>query len=137
MTGTDTGSHDKANGAFFPLVHGMELRRVQQRFLASLLRQPDLVPTVLTTGIVPEDFPEEWRPAFIIATKAHRARPIVAEAQRRSPTIPPTYIRVRLFCWDMARPGKWRSRLSPVFDGAKPPVSRRSPSYRLQQFERP
>ena len=35
MTGTDTGSHDKANGAFFPLVYGMELRRVQQRFLAS------------------------------------------------------------------------------------------------------
>jgi hypothetical protein len=60
MTGTDTGFHDKANGAFFPLVHGMELRRVQQRFLASLLRQPSLVPTVLTTGIGPDDFPAGW-----------------------------------------------------------------------------
>ena len=87
MTGTDTGFHDKANGAFFPLVHGMELRRVQQRFLASLLRQPGLVPTVLTTGIVPEDFPEEWRHAFIIATKEPgRAQQIVAE-HNGDPTI--------------------------------------------------
>jgi hypothetical protein len=59
MTGTDTGFRDKANGAFFQLVRGMELRRVQQRLLASLLRQPGLAPTVLTTGIGPEDFPEE------------------------------------------------------------------------------
>jgi hypothetical protein len=80
MTGTDTGFHDKANGGFFPLVHGVELRRVQQRFLASLLRQPGLVPTVLTTGIVLEDFPEEWRHAFIVATKEPgRARQIVAD----------------------------------------------------------
>ena len=80
MTGTDTGFHDKANGAFFPLVHGMELRHVQQRLLASLLRQPGLVPTVLTTGIVPEDFPEEWRHAFIVATKEPScAKQIVAD----------------------------------------------------------
>jgi len=87
MTGTDTGFHDKSNGAFFPLVHGMELRRVQQRFLASLLRQPGLVPTVLTTGIGPEDFPEEWRHAFIISTKEPgRAQQIVAE-HNGDPTI--------------------------------------------------
>jgi hypothetical protein len=87
MTGTSTGFHGKANGAFFPLVHGMELRRVQQRFLASLLRQPDLAPTVLTTGIGPEDFPEEWRHAFIISTKEPgRAQQIVAE-HNGDPTI--------------------------------------------------
>jgi hypothetical protein len=80
MTGTDTGFHDKANGAFFPLVHGMELRRVQRRFLASLLRQPGVVPTVLTTGIGPDDFPEEWRHAFIMAMKQPgRAKQIVAD----------------------------------------------------------
>jgi hypothetical protein len=80
MTGTDTGFRDKANGAFFQLVRGMELRRVQQRLLASLLRQPGLAPTVLTTGIGPEDFPEEWRHAFTIATKEPgRAKQIVAE----------------------------------------------------------
>jgi hypothetical protein len=87
MTGTDTGFHHKANGAFFPLVHGMELRHVQQRFLASLLRQPGLVPTVQITGIVPEDFPEEWRHAFIVATKElGRVKQIVAD-QKGDPTI--------------------------------------------------
>jgi hypothetical protein len=81
MTGTDTGFHDKANGAFFPLVHGMALRRVQQRFLASLLRQPGLVPTVLGTGIGPEYFPEEWRHAFVLATKEPgSAKQIVADS---------------------------------------------------------
>jgi hypothetical protein len=80
MTGMDGRLHDKANGAFFPIVHGMELLRVQQRLLASLLRQPGLVPTVLTTGIGPENFPEELRHAFIVATRdPGRARQIVAD----------------------------------------------------------
>ena len=38
---------DKTDGAYFPILHGMELRRVQQRMLSALLRQPGLVPTVL------------------------------------------------------------------------------------------
>src|SRR5262249_14518459 len=50
MNGTETSFHDKANGAFFPIVQGIELRRVQQRFLASLLPQPGLVLVVLGTG---------------------------------------------------------------------------------------
>ena len=81
MTGIGKGFHDKTNGAFFRIVHGMELRRVQQRFLASLLRQPGLVPTVLATGIGPEYFPEEWRQAFVLATKEPGcAKQIVADS---------------------------------------------------------
>jgi Protein of unknown function (DUF3987) len=58
----------------------MELRRFQQRMLTALLRQPGLVPTVLTTGIRPEDFPEEWRNAFVVATKEPgRGKEIVAD----------------------------------------------------------
>jgi hypothetical protein len=103
MTGTDTGFHDKANGAFFPLVHGMELRRVQQRLLASLLRQPGLVPTVLTTGIVPEDFPEEWRHAFVMATKEPgRAKQIVPDPHG-DPTIRNLYMQIVLLGHGQAR----------------------------------
>jgi hypothetical protein len=80
MTGIDSGFHDKANGAFFPLVHGIELRRVQERFLTALLRQPGLVRMVLATGIRQEDFPEEWRHVFILATKEPgRIKQIVAD----------------------------------------------------------
>jgi Family of unknown function (DUF5906) len=80
MTGTETGFHDKANGAFFPIVRGFELRRVQQRLLTALLRQPGLVRMVLATGIRQEDFPEEWRHAFILATKEPgRIKQIVAD----------------------------------------------------------
>ena len=97
MTGIDTGFHDKANGAFFPIVQGMELRRVQHRFLASLLRQPGLVPTVLATGIGPEDFPEEWRHAFILATKEPgRAKQIVADPNG-DPTIR-QFVHAQSFC---------------------------------------
>src|SRR6476659_11295770 len=103
MTGTDTGFHDKANGAFFPLVHGMELRRVQQRFLASLLRQPGLVPTVLTTGIGPDHFPEEWRHAFVMATKEPgRAKQIVPDPHG-DPTIRNLYTQIVLLGHGQAR----------------------------------
>jgi hypothetical protein len=71
---------DKTDRAFFPILHGMELRRVQQRMLTALLRQPGLVPTILTTGIRPEHFPEEWRNAFVVATKEPgRGKEIVAD----------------------------------------------------------
>ena len=50
-------------------LHGEQLRRVQQQLLAALLRRPSLAPTVLRSGIRQEDFPLEWRDAFIIATK--------------------------------------------------------------------
>jgi hypothetical protein len=69
MTGTETSLQDKPNGAFFPIVHGIDLFCVQRRLLAALLRDPGLVPTVLATGIGPEYFPEEWRHAFVLATK--------------------------------------------------------------------
>ena len=135
MTGTDTGFHDKANGAFFPLVHGMELRRVQRRFLASLLRQPGVVPTVLTTGIGPDDFPEAWRHAFIMAMKGPgRAKQILADPNG-DPTIRHLYTH-QIVCWDMGAPDKWRSRLSPVFDGGCGAASRRSLSQRHQQLDR-
>jgi Family of unknown function (DUF5906) len=68
MTGAEPGVH-QASGSLFPTVRGGELRRVQQRLLTSLLRQPALVPIILATGISHEHFPEEWRNAFILATK--------------------------------------------------------------------
>ena len=74
MTGMDGRLHDKANGAFFPIVHGMELLRVQQRLLASLLRQPGLVPTVLTTGIGPEKFPRGIAPRLHRGNEGPRSR---------------------------------------------------------------
>jgi hypothetical protein len=71
---------DKTDGAYFPILRGMELHRGQQRMLTALLRQPGLVPTVLTTGIRPEHFPEEWRNAFVVATKEPgRGKEIVAD----------------------------------------------------------
>jgi hypothetical protein len=103
MTGMDGRLHDKANGAFFPIVHGMELLRVQQRLLASLLRQPGLVPTVLTTGIGPENFPEELRHAFIVATREPgRARQIVADPTG-DPKIRTLYMQIALLGHGQAR----------------------------------
>jgi Family of unknown function (DUF5906) len=80
MTGTETGFHDKANGAFFPIARGFELRRVQLRLLTALLHQPGLVPMVLATGIRQEDFPEEWHHAFNLVTKEpQRIKQIAAD----------------------------------------------------------
>lgn len=61
--------HRKGNGAYFPILHGMQLRQCQKRLLAALLRQPGLVPTVLRSGIHPGCFPEDWRDVFVLATK--------------------------------------------------------------------
>ena len=62
MTGTlNDGSQDKANGAYFSRLHGMQLRHAQKRLVCALLRQRGLAPTVLRSGIRQGDFPEEWR----------------------------------------------------------------------------
>jgi hypothetical protein len=103
MTRIDTPLHNKANGAFFPIVHGMELRRVQQRLLTSLLRQPGLIPTVLTTGISANDFPNEWRHAFFLATKEPgNARQIVADSNGDL-TIRQLYVQIVLLGHGQAR----------------------------------
>ena len=44
-------TRDKADGAFFLILKGMELTRAQQRLLVAPLRQPPLLPSVLYTGI--------------------------------------------------------------------------------------
>ncbi len=94
---------DKTDGAYFPILHGMELRRVQQRMLSALLRQPGLVPGVLTTGIRPEDFPEEWSNTFVVATKQPgRGRDIVADPNGDL-TIRHLYMQVALLGHGQAR----------------------------------
>jgi hypothetical protein len=104
MTDTiDTHSHGKANGAFFPISHGLEVRGVQQRLLSSLMRQPDLVSTVSTTGIKQEDFPAEWQHAFYLATKEPgRIRQIVAD-RNGDPTIKQLYNQIVLLGHGQAR----------------------------------
>ena len=71
MTDTlNTGSQYKINGAYLPRLLGTQLRNTQERLLAALLRRPSLVPNVLLrSGILRDDFPNELRNAFIIATK--------------------------------------------------------------------
>ncbi len=104
MTDTvHTNSHSKANGAFFSNLDGAEIRSVQQRLLGSLLRQPEFVSTVSTTGIMQDDFPEEWRHAFIVATKEPgRAQQIVADPHG-DPIIRQLYTQVVLLGHGQAR----------------------------------
>jgi hypothetical protein len=80
MSSIDADLHGKPNGTFLPIVRGIELRRVQHRLLCALVHQPELVQTVLGTGIGQEDFPEEWRHPFIVATQElGQAKKIVAD----------------------------------------------------------
>jgi hypothetical protein len=80
MSSIDTDLHGKPNGVFLPTVRGIDLRRVQQRLLSALLHQPELAQIVLATGISQEDFPEDWRHAFIVATQEPvQAKQIVAD----------------------------------------------------------
>jgi Family of unknown function (DUF5906) len=100
---TDTHSRDKANGAYFQLLHGVDLRHTQQRLLSSLLRQPGLVPAVLATGIDQEYFPEEWWHAFNVATKEPgRAKQLVSD-QNGDLTIKTLYMKVVLLGHGQAR----------------------------------
>jgi hypothetical protein len=100
---SQTDSRDRANGAFYPILHGTELRRVQRRLLASLLRQPGIVPIVMTTGIGPDDFPADWQNAFIVATKEPgRAKQIVADPNR-DPIIRQLYMQAVLLGHGQAR----------------------------------
>jgi hypothetical protein len=94
---------DKTDGAYFPILRETELRRGQQRMLTALLRQPGLVPTVLTTGIRPEDFPEEWRNAFVIATKEPGRGKEIVRDPNGDPTIKYLYMQVALLGHGQAR----------------------------------
>jgi hypothetical protein len=82
-----TELHQKGNGAYFPLLYGMQLRQAQKRLLAALLRQPGLVPTVLRSGIRPECFPEGWRNAFVVATKDPGRGKQIATDPNGDPTV--------------------------------------------------
>jgi uncharacterized protein (DUF927 family) len=95
MTGTlNDGSQDKANGAYFARLHGMQLRHAQKRLVCALLRQSGLAPTVLRSGIRQGDLPEEWRNAFHLATKEPiRGKQIVADPNG-DPTIRHLYRQV-------------------------------------------
>jgi Family of unknown function (DUF5906) len=84
----------RANGAYSPRLHGMQLRNTQQRLVAALLRRPSLVPTVMQAGIRPDDFPKELHNALMIATKKpDRIKEIVADPNV-DPTIRNLYMRV-------------------------------------------
>ena len=71
MTDTlNAGSQYKTNSGYLPRLLGTRLRNTQERLLAALLRRPSLVPNVLLrSGILRDDFPNELRNAFVIATK--------------------------------------------------------------------
>src|SRR5262249_33738492 len=97
------GQTDRLDGANFPILRGMELRGVQQRMLSALLRQPGLVPTVLTTGIRPEDFPEEWSDAFVVATKEPGRGKKIAADPNGDLTIRRLFIQVALLGHGQAR----------------------------------